>query len=810
MMWRALVLTTLVLLGLLTPVLAVVRIGGGGGFSWSKYSTTIPFSASSSSSSAVTDPGSNWKSLAWSNPSAISVVNTNELQVLPNQEYISNNASVSLSSSNITLNVTWLLASSGNSNAYGSIAIGYGVNYPSGFTGNYGPASPYGADGIVVALEHGGMAGYHLFLFYDGVLQSNWSVGSLGVNQQILLGFSFTSPNHVEVFWNNGTAHTYTASPVIQTSKGFSAEPLVTLTSTYVISVNNIGPGYGYGEWVIVNYRYVGSQSSPPYAVTLSWTAVTLGNGVKALYAFTGAGNPVNITSNASSWSVMKIVNVQNYTVAGSQFPLSVQGSVTYTTSTNGIYVLPNVYPSGNVDGWYLNVTVEFQVVTPSQTFYQNVTIPVFVSAFAVSVFVTPPASSYISGQSITVTNTTAPNYPSNLGYVVENKPTAEINIQGLTNGFVPLPYTVTANVNAQTTYYYSIQVEEDGISMGSLTGTITLYPATQTPVIFVSQYPTTAVEGTKVTFTFQFTLNTPIANVTTSAFTSTSTFEWTYASLVSSSLVEFKGYWLSANDGFLIITRSQNYLIPFNGSTGLTFSNNSVNSLQIQVNSIGQLLLTNGQGQTLQITNTTKVIGVGFYYGAGKLTLNWLFVDGVVLQTATANQAYTILTGTSVGTLTQLTSGYTNGTGYGQVTVTLADTPYQLVDIYWSGLDKYVILNITVTKPSTTTTTTNVTTQNYNYTNPFTNHIAPTTSLFNFSNSQPWAELIGIVVAVTVTLIGWKFGGKGGASGAAVMGLIAVSYLGLVPWYLFYVFIFGIAMLLAKTFVDRFMGGEE
>jgi len=203
-------------------------------------------------------------------------------------------------------------------------------------------------------------------------------------------------------------------------------------------------------------------------------------------------------------------------------------------------------------------------------------------------------------------------------------------------------------------------------------------------------------------------------------------------------------------------------------------------------------------------------VIGIGFYYGAGKLTLQWLFADGVVLQTATANQAYTILTGTSVGTLTQLTSGYTNGTGYGQVTVTLADTPYQLVDIYWSGLQKYVILNITVTQPSTTTTTTNVTTQNYNYTNPFTNKIAPTTSLFNFSNSQPWAELIGIVVAVTVTLIGWKFGGKGGASGAAVMGLIAVSYLGLVPWYLFYVFIFGIAMLLAKTFVDRFMGGEE
>ncbi len=41
-------------------------------------------------------------------------------------------------------------------------------------------------------------------------------------------------------------------------------------------------------------------------------------------------------------------------------------------------------------------------------------------------------------------------------------------------------------------------------------------------------------------------------------------------------------------------------------------------------------------------------------------------------------------------------------------------------------------------------------------------------------------------------------------------MGLIMVSYLGLVPWYLFYIFIFAIAMLLAKIFVDRFMGSEE
>ncbi len=80
---------------------------------------------------------------------------------------------------------------------------------------------------------------------------------------------------------------------------------------------------------------------------------------------------------------------------------------------------------------------------------------------------------------------------------------------------------------------------------------------------------------------------------------------------------------------------------------------------------------------------------------------------------------------------------------------------------------------------------------------------------MYNFSNAQPWATLIGITVVVVVALLGWKFAGKGGASGGAVMGLIAVSYLGLVPWYIFYIFVFGIAMLLAKVFVDRFMGGE-
>jgi hypothetical protein len=602
------------------------------------------------------------------------------------------------------------------------------------------------------------------------------------------------------------------------------------------------------------------------------------------------------------------------------------------------------------------------------------------------------------------------------LGYSILTPPKAEIDIQGLTNGFVPLPYTITETVNSITTYNYIINVVEGSFTLGSLTGTITIYPVSQMPVIFVSQYPTQVVQGTKVTITFQFTDNAPVSNVTTSAFTqTTTTFAWTYASLVSSSnLIEFKGYWLSANDGFIIITKSQNYLLPFNGSSGLTFTNNSINTLQIQVNGAGQLVLSNNLGEVLEITNTSPVIGLGFYYGAGKLVLNWFFVDGIILQSATANQAYTILTGTSLNTLSQYTSGYTNASGFGQVTVTLTDTPYELIEIYWAGLQKYAILNISVltsipvsvnfaktsegvtgiggsttywnghgyllvsntgeygyvimnssfvakvgtiywvqayiqnasnppadsidlvlgTKsiyyqtgglfpplnissyggtivgielypgpingyngpalfvytanegtdwyqvstepqvgqtvqleigvepndiwvsyyingqfianytadvtptlssstveilsttggswagwlltevgasyPVTSNNLVNTSTLSYNYTEPFHNNISPTSSLYNFSNAQPWAMIIGITVAVVVALLGWKFGGKPGASGGAIMGLIAVSYLGLMPWYVFYIFIFGIALLLAKIFVDRFMGSDE
>ena len=811
---RYLLLSSLLLLSLVIPVTAFYRYGGpggGGGAPYSTFTEVIQLTSSSSSSSREFINGSELASDPWLNPSYVAVVDKYYLQTLPNQEYIDNNVTFTLSTSTIAMNVTFYVNQSSNGNpSYGSVAVGYGTYFPASFTGNYGPEPPYDPDGIVVYLEHGAFTIYRLFAYYNGELYLNVSVGSINKDELISIGFWYDpGAETVYVYYYNGTAYTYKFNPLVQTSTGFKFQGMGTVNNDFIIAADNGGPTYGYGQWILYNLAYFNSSTTTEtYSAVISYTAVTLGNGVKALYGFTGADNPVNISTNASSWSVIGIEKVENYSVSGLIYPVT--GSVSYAAKSNGIYLLLDAWPSGDLDGWYLNVTIEFQFVTPQETIDENITIPVFIEAFAVAVTIYPPASSYLSGQTINVTNLSTVNFPSDLGYAVASEPVAEIEIGGITPGYVPLPYVLTVNVQVPTTYDYSIRVTEAGFVIGSLTGTITVYPVSKQPVVFVSNYPQSVTVGTKVTITFQFSYNSPVANVSAGAFIQkASTFEWAYARLVaSSSLIEFDGYWASANDGLLIITRSNNYLIPFNGSAGLSFTNNSVNSVQVSVNSVGQLVVT-ANGVSIDIANTTPVIGIGFYYGAGSLDLKWVFVDGIILQSATANQAFVILTGTSTSTLSQYVSGYTNSSGFGSVTLTLTDTPYELVEIDWYGVT-YVLLNISVaSSTSATSSTVNVSTLNYNYTQPF-NNIAPNSQLYNFSSYGPWPFIIGLVVVVVIALLGWKFGASAGALGGAVMGLIVTAYLGLLPWWLYYVFVLGIALLFARIFVNKFMGGEE
>jgi len=228
-------LSLLLLILLLSPILAngVITgphpyLDGGGGFTgpFFTYSNTIQVGSSTFSSKYN---GSTLSTAPWLNPTYVSIYNTYYLQVLPNQEYISNNVSLSLSSSQIALNVTWLLASSSNSGSYGSIAIGYGVNFPSGFTGNYAPAPPYASDGIVVYLEKGGFPTYRIFVYFDDVKQLNVSVGSISVGQQIGLGFWYLpATNQLYVYYYNGTLKTFSIIPDQVINNQFSSLSLNT------------------------------------------------------------------------------------------------------------------------------------------------------------------------------------------------------------------------------------------------------------------------------------------------------------------------------------------------------------------------------------------------------------------------------------------------------------------------------------------------------------------------------------------------------------------------------------------------------
>ncbi|AAQ94388.1 end-filament protein [Sulfolobus virus Kamchatka 1] len=770
-------------------------IGGGGpnNSGAGVYTQTITVNGGTVSTKVN---GSTLSTAPWLNPTYVSIYNTYYLQVLPNQEYITNNVSLSLSSSQIALNVTWLLASSSNTGSYGSIAIGYGVNFPSGFTGSYAPALPYASDGIVVYMEKGSFPTYRLFVYFDGVKQLNVSVGSISVGQQIGLGFWYLpASNQLYVYYYNGTLKTFSITP------GLS---LNTINSNYVIDAQNVGPGYGYGQWVIVSYQYFTQVTAQ---LTVSYFALAY-NIYHFLMVYAGAGNPVNISG--ALYSISGIVSQKNFTITG------IQQGLAYTFNilgkSNGLYLLYTGPIEGNPPTWYVNVTIGLQIVTSQVTINYNLTIPVIVEGYALYPSVNLPSGTYLSGQTISFALTNIIGYPSNLGYYTAVSERANVSINGVT---YPIPYSFTPIVQVPTTYYYTVIVTEGPISMIDYSGSFTVLPAQSYPVLFVTSYPKIGILGQTITITFQFTYNSPVANVTQSAFTQTSTIlAFAYAKMVTTNaIVQFKAYWLSANDGLVIITQSgNNYLIPFNSSlTGLKFVNNSVNTLTFQIVTGNYVQISSSAGGVLTISNTSPIIGLGFYYGAGKLVLNWFFVSGIVLQSATANQAYIILTGTNPNTLSQYVTGYTNASGFGSVTLKLSYTPYELIDVYWYGVT-YQILNISVSNTTTvsSTTTVNTTTLNYNYTNPFSNNISPNSSLYNFSQYQPWAEIIGIVVTVLIALLGWKFGGSAGASGGAVMGLIATAYLGLIPWYIFYIFIFGIALLLAKTMVDRFMGREE
>ncbi|QGA87303.1 VP4 [Sulfolobus spindle-shaped virus] len=788
----------LLLLGVITIVGPTVNAivapppGSGGAYA-TTYNFTLPVTTYTKTCQVVQN-GSTFASASWRNPSYVSVYNTYYLQILPNQEYINNNVSLALSASVIALNATFQLASSSNSGSYGGVAIGYGTLINPNM-GNYGPQPPYYATGIVVWLEHGAMSTYHLFVFYNGQMVLNASVGSVAIGQKLGIGFWYTFGQPIKIYYYNGSVYTYSLS--IYNS-------MATINSYYIISASNAGPVYGYGQWVLLNIQYFQTQTIT-YTATFSYYAVQLSNGVNALVAYTDAYNPVNITSNAS-YGVIAIVKEVNYSVSNAQYPVS--SPFSFLPSSNGIYIIAYSYPFPSINSYYINITFNFQFVTPQQTVFKNVTIPVIVFAFAFAFsYVKLPNSTYLPGQTVTLTYSASPNYPPNMGYIPISPPTVSINAPGVVQANYPVTFKIP-NVTTPQAFSYTITVSEGSFVIATYNGTLYVIVPNKLPVIFVQPYPTTVTQGQTLKLTFQFSYATPLENISTSVFQKGANYLYLPAQIVSANaVIQFYASWSSSNDGLIIFTNTVNYIIPFNGTNALTFTNNSINTLTISVSN-GTILISNGVNKLL-LQNTSPIIGIGFY-NPYPINIKWVYLFGIVTPTATAGQSYVILIGQNPSTLQQYTTGYVNQSGWATVSIPITQTPYELIDIDWYGV-KYIILNISVTQPTTTTTpTVNTSTLTYNYTPPFSNSIQPNSTLYNFANAQPWATVIGIIVVVVIALLGWKFGSLSGAIGGATAGLIMTAYLGLLPWYLFYIFVLGIAMLLAKLIADKFMSGDS
>ncbi len=737
----------------------------------------------------------------WQNPGYITVEDTssdpNSMQILPSCPYISNNASFSNPTDHIAINVSFELWS-GHS-PYGELVIAYGVNVePYMYPPKFFPSD----DGLAVVLEHASTDQERIIGYIEGYCVFNITTGDLSEDTKYTLGFTFnyeTNPSTFTIYWDNGTAYSWTKEEPALSSNG----------NYFVIGASNGGTVYGYGQWVLYSYSiYDNEEVTPPLTLTLSYESTTLANGLQALTFYDGAFNPINVSTNASSWKVSPDVVTYNLSVTGSvntEF-----GSLGILTSGNEIRVVAEggVYPAPNTDSWYMNMTILIQLVTAESSSSVDVTIPVFIAGYAQEAEICYPSGAFLSGQIVSFTDTVVNSFPANEGYTLVSPMRVEVNIQGYTSGFVPIPYSFTPNVTVPTKFNFVISASEDGFSISSLTSSFSVDPVKNYPVIFAIS-PTSVPYGDTFTLEFQFTENGPISNISSfsdSAGLLSFSFMKTEASQISLiiSLPQVK-----YGDLVFIPAKGNNIYVPLNGSDTITFQP-GVNVLNLQI--IGNSTDLAEGSESIGLCYDQPIIGIGLY----NASMNWLYIDGAVVQNGYSGQSYVITIGQSLSTLTELTSGYVNATGWGEVKVPAEFTGYELVNIYWYGV-RSETLNITVT-PSTQTSTTstntnsNISCSTYNYTTPFSspNNVSSTSTLYNFSKDQPWATLVGLLIIVLIALLGWKFGGVAGASGGGVAGIVMASYLGLVPWYLYFVVILVIAMLLGKIITDRFLGGGE
>jgi len=156
--------------------------------------------------------------------------------------------------------------------------------------------------------------------------------------------------------------------------------------------------------------------------------------------------------------------------------------------------------------------------------------------------------------------------------------------------------------------------------------------------------------------------------------------------------------------------------------------------------------------------------------------------------------QPYAIFVGNSPNNLTEVAEGYTlpNGTGYARVPVLNVQVEY--VDVVWVNVN-YTIFQIFPQMVQTNSSTVSVQNQNQGFT-------------FNLPSWVSW--IIGAVLILIFMGIGWKFMGSAGLVVFGVVSVFLVSFFGLIPSYIIYIFVFIVAIIGARILTRQLGGGEE
>ncbi|AGG36565.1 putative end-filament protein [Sulfolobales Mexican fusellovirus 1] len=538
------------------------------------------------------------------------------------------------------------------------------------------------------------------------------------------------------------------------------------------------------------------TKTSPPLSVALEYTAVNLSflRPLHPLLAFYFGYDPIYVSTNASSWSLVHC-SYKTYNLSG--YPLGITGTFgVFQDPPTELYIY-FLAPPYTAEFWYMNVTLTFNVTYSTTHALLNVTVPVYFAECAQYAVIPEPNASYPAGKLVSFNATIGSNMPS--GYYVASPLEVFMSIQGAGINNRQLNFTTAFMTPVTTTYTWTIQAEDYGYTLFTQTGTFTVV-APPIQHYIVAEYEDNVSYGSSIPVMFETVQGLPYYNMTgLGLFTDNWFINRTVQMLLNLS---------SLNGYFALLTSpsSSPYAIGFTNSpvysSAITYYFNAtgsgfhlgVNNMTLYWNGTKLLLFVNGVKHI--VSNTTPINGVLI----DKPGEWWFYEYGAVYPEPASTQSYVVLIGQSPKSLSQVTSGYTNSSGFAFVSVPANYYPNEIVDVYWYGVTN-LMFNVTVGKPTGAPS-------GYNAT-PI-NSAKPLSSVYDFSAYQPWASIIGLAVVAVVTILGWKFGGTAGVAGGAIAGLILVSYLGLLPWFAYIIALVGVIMLIAKTFTDKFMGSDE